>query len=140
MSDKSKLIILYLVITALFVLLLYLKPNLSGMLGLISSQLIEFINNQYIKSIIFILAADTIPLLILANVYVLLVSKILKIKSNILIYLVLFVSSLSHLQFVLSPGMSWIGRILLISLCSIMCFITWYIWSEKKKGHEIKNT
>ena len=140
MAAKTKLTFQYLTIIILFILFAYSKETLSGSLGFINSQLFEVVNNPYLKSLIFILAADTIPLLILDNVYILLITKFFSLKNNILIYLVMFLSSLSHLQFILSPGMTWVGRILLLSLCSIMCLIIWYIWLTKSVDHEIKNT
>lgn len=140
MPNKTKLTLKYLVIVILFILLAYLKPTVSGALGLISSQLLEIISNKYIKTLIFILAADTLPLLIIANLFLLLTHKLFYLKNNTLLYIVLIFSSLSHLQFVLSPEMTVIGRTLLISLCSIMCFIIWYAWSIKLVKNEIKNT
>ena len=140
MPNKTKLTLKYLVIVILFILLAYLKPTVSGALGLISSQLLEIISNKYIKTLIFILAADTLPLLIIANLFLLLTHKLFYLKNNTLLYVVLIFSSLSHLQFVLSPEMTVIGRTLLISLCSIMCFIIWYAWSIKLVKNEIKNT
>lgn len=140
MPNKTKSILQFLTIVILFILLAFLKPTLSGTLGFISNQISDLISNKYIKSIIFVLAVDTLPLFILANIYILLINDLFSLKNNLLLYMVLILSSASHLQFVFSPGMTPIGRAILVTLCSIMCFIIWFIWSIKPVENEIKNT
>lgn len=109
----------------------FLLPLLSSALDTFAVQILSGISNRYVYVTLIVFMSHTLPLIMLAIIYLFVSVKLISYTHNSIALLVITLTSFDQLQHVFNLDMSLFGRVLLIVLGSFTALFIWYVWSQK---------